>query len=107
MKKRKTGFPFKPFKKGDIVHIVLEMPKIKTTIKTCDTIKYFNFFGVILERTGLVHFNKVLFYACGYHIDGRVFILKKKYHYYIALCIEFIRLSPDKLKKLKKFIFQA
>jgi len=91
------------FKSGDVVHVVLEMSRKrrtgKKTIKTTttDRIMYFQACSVFLERLGFVHFNKVFFYSCGYHVDGRVFILKKRYHYYIALCIEFIRLSLYKI----------
>lgn len=75
-------------------------------LRTETTVVGFRCYGMETEA-GLVPFNPVLFYSCGYTTDKHVYALKKEFHYPLAIICEWIRIKIIKLKDLLNAVTSA
>ena len=87
-------------KKGDKVFVTIKSPEEKETSEA--TIKGFSDMGIFYEDHPVFwhHYKGGLFYGFGYHSDGFAIVTKKKWHIWLSLIFEKIRLTiPVKVSK--------
>jgi len=74
-------------KQGDDVIVYFDHYEVPTKVKG------FYCYGIYLEQCGVVPFTAYKFYGSGYEQIQRFIIVKKKWHYKLAVIAEWIRLN--------------